>query len=167
MSTSSIEDEDSCELSDQVESQLALIDSASTSFDITLYLQMEACQEFTLATLIGLMREGREVPIIDRIQCMCELAEALQHTHLSGIVHRDVKPDNVFFKFPFSVKLADFGLSKESANDPVMEEIIKFSGSVEGSTSPSLSALSDQELTTSCGTVSYDFLCRSSRHASS
>jgi serine/threonine protein kinase len=158
LSSSSNEDEDSCELSDQVESQLALIDSASSSFDITLYLQMEACQEFTLATLIGLMREGREVPIIDRIQCMCELAEALQHTHLSGIVHRDVKPDNVFFKFPFSVKLADFGLSKESANDPVMEEIIKFSGSVEGSTSPSLSALSDQELTTSCGTVSYDFL---------
>jgi serine/threonine protein kinase len=165
-STSSIEDEDSRERSDEVVSQLALIDSASTSFDITLYLQMEACQEFTLATLIGLMREGRDVPIIDRIQCMCELAEALQHTHLSGIVHRDVKPDNVFFKFPGSVKLADFGLSKESANDPVMEEIMKFSGSEESSGSPSLSALSDQELTTSCGTVSYDSLITDSSCAS-
>jgi serine/threonine protein kinase len=156
LSTSSFEDDDSRERSDEAASKLALIDSASTSFDITLYLQMEACQEFTLATLIGLMREGRDVPIIDRIQCMCELAEALQHTHLSGIVHRDVKPDNVFFKFPGSVKLADFGLSKESANDPVMEEIMKFSGSEESSGSPSLGALSDQELTTSCGTVSYD-----------
>jgi serine/threonine protein kinase len=158
LSTSSSEDGDSRELSDHVASQLALIDSGSANFDITLYLQMESCQEFTLATLIGLMRDGRDVPIIDRVRCMCELAEALQHAHLSGIVHRDVKPDNIFFKFPGSVKLADFGLSKESANDPVMDEIIKFSGDGIGSDSPSLSALSDQELTTSCGTVSYDFL---------
>jgi serine/threonine protein kinase len=160
LSTSSSEDGDSRELSDHVASQLALIDSASAKFDITLYLQMESCQEFTLATLIGLMRDGRNVPIIDRVHCMYELAEALQHAHLSGIVHRDVKPDNIFFKFPGSVKLADFGLSKESANDPVMDEIIKFSGDGIGSDSPSLSALSDQELTTSCGTVSYDFFRR-------
>jgi serine/threonine protein kinase len=163
-SSSSSEGEGSRELSDHVASQLVRLDSASSNFDITLYLQMEACRiEFTLADLIGLMRDGHDVPIVDRIRCMCELAEALQHVHLSGIVHRDVKPANIFFKFPYSVKLADFGLSKESADDPVMDEIIKFSGVSEdvagigsnGSNSPSLGALvSDYQLTTSCGTVS-------------
>ena len=61
------------------------------------------------------------------------------------------------------MKLADFGLSKESADDPVLDEIIKFSGVGEdvvgigsnGSNSPSLSALLfDDQLTTSVGTVS-------------
>jgi serine/threonine protein kinase len=160
-SCSSSGSEESCELSDHVSSQLVLMESSSGNFDITLYLQMESCRDFTLSNLIGLMREGREVPVVDRIQCMCEVAEALQHTHLNGIVHRDVKPDNIFFKFPCSVKLADFGLSKESANDPVMDEIVKFSGSGSdcgsssvGSESPSLGALSEHQLTTSCGTVS-------------
>ena len=162
-SASSSDDEESHELSD-VASQLVRMDSASSNFDLTLYLQMEACRiEFTLADLIRLIREGHGVPIVDRIRCMCELAEALQHIHLSGIVHRDVKPDNIFFKFPNSVKLADFGLSKESADDPVLDEIIKFSGVGEdvvgigsnGSNSPSLSALLfDDQLTTSVGTVS-------------
>jgi serine/threonine protein kinase len=159
-SGSSSEEEDSRDLSGHIASQLALIDSASTHFDITLYLQMESCLEFTLSNVLKEMRDGsKQVPLIDRVQCMCEVAEALQHTHLSGIVHRDIKPDNIFFKWPRSAKLADFGLSKESANDAVMDEIIKFSGSGEGSgsdvgDSPSLTALSDQELTTSCGTVS-------------
>jgi serine/threonine protein kinase len=158
-SGSSSEDDDSRDLSDHVASQLVLADSTSTHFDLTLYLQMESCQEFTLSNVLQRMRDhgSQEVPLVDRIQCMCELAEALQHTHLSGIVHRDIKPDNIFFKFPRSVKLADFGLSKESANDPVLDEVLKFSGSgeINGGDSPSLSALSDQELTTSCGTVSY------------
>jgi len=41
-----------------------------------------------------------------------ELALALGHAHSRGIVHRDVKPDNVFWTAGGRVVVADFGIAK-------------------------------------------------------
>ncbi|MEV1069846.1 AAA domain-containing protein [Streptomyces sp. NPDC050263] len=40
------------------------------------------------------------------------LAEALAHAHLSGVAHRDIKPQNVLFDDAAVPKLADFGIAK-------------------------------------------------------
>ena len=43
--------------------------------------------------------------------CM-QVAKALQHMHARGVVHGDVKPDNIFTAADSTFKLGDFGLAR-------------------------------------------------------
>ena len=43
-----------------------------------------------------------------------QVATALQHVHTNGMVHMDVKPDNVYTCSDSSYKLGDFGLATQA-----------------------------------------------------
>ncbi|KAL2324120.1 hypothetical protein Fmac_023178 [Flemingia macrophylla] len=52
-----------------------------------------------------------------RMQIAIDTATALAYLHASNIIHRDVKTNNILLDINFSVKVADFGLSRLLPND--------------------------------------------------
>jgi tetratricopeptide (TPR) repeat protein len=57
-----------------------------------------------------LTQEGT-LPLAEALQVGAALAEALEHAHTHGVLHRDVKPDNVMLREGGAAVLVDFGLA--------------------------------------------------------
>lgn len=93
---------------------IALLDSGELP-DGTAFLVMEKLSGHNLATLIKTFGPGapRQVAALLR-----QTSAALSAAHRAGVVHRDVKPENVFLisdPSGFRAKLLDFGLAKSMA----------------------------------------------------
>ncbi|XP_041467880.1 eIF-2-alpha kinase GCN2-like isoform X1 [Lytechinus variegatus] len=73
-----------------------------------LYIQMEFCEKSTLRTAIdaGMYDDKRRLWTHFR-----EIIEGLAHIHLQGMIHRDLKPVNIFLDSNDFVKIGDFGLA--------------------------------------------------------
>jgi tetratricopeptide (TPR) repeat protein len=66
------------------------------------------------ATLRERLREG-PLPVAEAAAIAAAVAEGLAAAHARGIVHRDVKPENVILA-PRGVRIVDFGVAKVAAN---------------------------------------------------
>ncbi|WXB16302.1 protein kinase [Pendulispora albinea] len=71
------------------------------------YLVLELCEG---GNLRHAMRQGASQA--DRLRWLTQIAEALAHAHEHGIIHRDVKPENVLLTAEGTAKVADFGIAK-------------------------------------------------------
>ena len=71
----------------------------------TLQLILELCQPYTLYDQI-LQPDLSESKAASYMQ---QIMSGLAHCHRFGIVHRDIKPDNIFFDFKGKLKIGDFG----------------------------------------------------------
>lgn len=57
-----------------------------------------------------ILREQHFVPLATAIPILSQVAQAIDYTHASGVIHGDVKPENILFSAARShVHLADFG----------------------------------------------------------
>ena len=81
---------------------------AAGGADDLLYYTMPFVEGEPLRTKLN--REG-ELPVRDAVRILKDVADALAYAHARGVVHRDIKPDNVLLSGHHAV-VADFGVAK-------------------------------------------------------
>jgi serine/threonine protein kinase/tetratricopeptide (TPR) repeat protein len=58
------------------------------------------------------------IDLKEMLDISVQVASALEEAHAAGIVHRDIKPDNIMIRRNGYVKVLDFGLAKLTDNSP-------------------------------------------------
>ncbi len=77
-------------------------------FEDQQFLDMEFVEGKTLS---GLLKE-KELSFKDVLNIAIQICEGLNSAHKKGVVHRDIKPDNIMLTGDGIVKIMDFGLAK-------------------------------------------------------
>jgi WD40 repeat protein/tRNA A-37 threonylcarbamoyl transferase component Bud32 len=76
------------------------------------FLVMEYAEGISLTWLV---KERGPLPIDEACDYVRQAAQGLQHAHEKGLVHRDIKPDNLIRCSDGTVKILDFGLAALTA----------------------------------------------------
>ena len=81
------------------------------------YGDIDGCPAIVMEYLDGedlkaRMKHGQRFTDEELIKWWNQLVDALQYTHSKGIIHRDIKPGNIFVDKNGNIKLLDFGIAK-------------------------------------------------------
>ena len=91
-----------------------LMNEMETTMDEIQYIVMEFIDGITLKEFIeqqGVLRWK------DAVHFITQVLRALQHAHDRGIVHRDIKPQNIMLFSDGTIKVMDFGIARFSRSD--------------------------------------------------
>jgi serine/threonine protein kinase/Flp pilus assembly protein TadD/TolB-like protein len=78
------------------------------------YLVMEFLEGETLKERVG----GSQLPLGEAVGYAIEVARGLEAAHAKGVIHRDLKPGNIFLTVEGRIKILDFGLAKLVRTEP-------------------------------------------------
>lgn len=76
--------------------------------DHILYMAMEYIDGMTLKEYI---QQHSPIDVEETIEIMKQLTSAISHAHANGLIHRDVKPQNILIDKKGNVKITDFGIA--------------------------------------------------------
>ncbi|TDL35084.1 Stk1 family PASTA domain-containing Ser/Thr kinase [Jeotgalibacillus sp. S-D1] len=76
--------------------------------DENYYLVMEYVEGMTLKEYI---QQNSPVSLDNAIKIMSQLTSAISHAHHNGIIHRDIKPQNILVDTKGDIKITDFGIA--------------------------------------------------------
>lgn len=63
-------------------------------------------------TLKEIIRDSKSLPQDVSVQIAIRILSALQHAHQAGIIHRDIKPQNILVNQKGYIKVSDFGIAR-------------------------------------------------------
>ena len=114
------------------------------------FIVMELLEGKSLTELIsGSGGNQRPLPRLEEfLDIAIQVSEGLEAAHAMGIVHRDIKPGNIFVTGRSQAKILDFGLAKKTPRKMI----------VEGPTNPPTISRTDEQLTSpgaAIGTIAY------------
>ena len=75
-------------------------------------------------TLAARLKQGRPSPD-EALDIAAQVADALATAHRQGVVHRDIKPQNIVLTPLGGLKVLDFGLAKRAPEGPASEEMTR------------------------------------------
>ncbi|HEX8099089.1 MAG TPA: protein kinase, partial [Actinomycetota bacterium] len=94
----------------------------------TYFMVMEFVSGVTLRMLLT---EKHRLEPSQVIEVTMPVLAALDHAHKHGIVHRDVKPENILISREGTIKVADFGLARAYADSSVSQTDGTVTGTVQ------------------------------------
>ncbi|MFT4511455.1 MAG: serine/threonine protein kinase [Planctomycetota bacterium] len=66
--------------------------------------------------------QTKELSQRERLELLLQVCEAVHHGHLQGVVHRDLKPQNILVDENGRAKVIDFGIARSMTNDAQLTE---------------------------------------------
>lgn len=78
------------------------------------YMVMELLEGRSLPSF---MRTPEAEPLATKIELMMQLCEGLQVAHTHGVVHRDIKPNNLYVLPDGTLKIMDFGVARLASSN--------------------------------------------------
>ena len=86
----------------------------------TPYIVMEFLRGFSLAER---MRQRMPLPLREKVDIAVQLCAGLEAAHKQGVIHRDVKPANVWLCLNGTVKLLDFGIATAASSNATVVDM--------------------------------------------